>query len=119
MYKAIITDDSPESLDYCGKLLGESPDFEVIGTAENGQQLIDLLRSLTPDVVLLDTFLPDNDGIELTEYIKEEYPSVQVILITAVWDAAMERLALESGALAYISKIRLKAEQLLQLLAGQ
>ena len=59
------------------------PDFEVVGEADNGQQAIDLATQLQPDIVLMDIEMPIIDGISATQQIKNTYPDMRVLALSA------------------------------------
>jgi DNA-binding NarL/FixJ family response regulator len=63
-------------------LIGDQPDFDVVGQAENGLQALELARELVTDVVLMDVEMPGMDGIAAVHLIKEQVPGVRVIMLT-------------------------------------
>ena len=76
----LIVDDEPSIIQSLqGILIDEG--FEVI-TADGGLKALDIIKETIPDIVLLDIWMPDIDGIETLERIRELYPSMQVIMIT-------------------------------------
>lgn len=85
-------------------ILGSSPDIEVIGQAQNGQVAIDFCNKRVPDVILMDINMPVCTGLEATRVIKEQHPSVQVLVLTV--SSAEESLfeAVKSGASGYVLK---------------
>jgi signal transduction histidine kinase/CheY-like chemotaxis protein len=93
-------------------LLAAEPDLHVVGEATNGQQAIDLVRSLVPDVVLMDVSMPVMGGIAATRAIRDACPAVRVIGLSAAEDPAQEEAMRQAGAAAYLRKSQL-AEALL------
>jgi DNA-binding NarL/FixJ family response regulator len=83
-------------------LTGES-DFEVVGTASDGAEAIDLVRSLRPDVVLMDLQMPNVDGVSATRTIVGE-ELADVLVLTSYSDAERIVGALDAGALGYLLK---------------
>jgi DNA-binding NarL/FixJ family response regulator len=85
-------------------VLNEDPRINVVGEAETGEQGIDLIKSLKPDVVILDLGLPGIDGIEVTKIIKNFDDTIKIIILTSheVEDEVLA--ALSAGANAYCLK---------------
>lgn len=85
-------------------VLNEDPRIEVVGEAETGEQGVDMVKSLKPDLVVLDLGLPGMDGIEVTKAIKNFDENIKVIILTSheVEDEVLA--ALSAGANAYCLK---------------
>jgi two-component system nitrate/nitrite response regulator NarL len=64
-------------------LLMDRDDIEVVGQAVNGQEAIDLTRTLLPDLVLMDVHMPGCDGVQATKIIKAEMPLVKIVMLSA------------------------------------
>lgn len=64
-------------------VIGRTQDIKVVGEADNGEQALELVRELSPDVVLMDVGMPVMDGIEAASRIRLEYPTVNVIMLTS------------------------------------
>ncbi|HRP32282.1 MAG TPA: response regulator transcription factor [Agriterribacter sp.] len=79
-------------------------DIRIIGEADNGQQLLHLLRHLQPDVILLDIQMPVMDGITTLPEIKKLYPNIKIIMLTMHNDHSMISRLMELGANAYLTK---------------
>jgi DNA-binding NarL/FixJ family response regulator len=86
------------------ELLGVADDLEVVGTAANGAEAIELARELRPDVVLMDISMPDVDGIRATGSILEAEPGTRVVMLTAFSDRDRVVAALDAGAIGYLLK---------------
>lgn len=84
-------------------LLGEQPDFLVIGEAENGTKAVDLCRQLQPDVVLMDVHMPGGDGVEAARVLKVECKIGLIMLTISDKDSDLLR-ALRAGADGYLLK---------------
>ena len=85
-------------------LLGEDPLLKVVGTAGSVKEAIVAASSLKPQVVVMDFRLPDGNGAEATERIRQEHPEVAVLFLSAdVSDDAMMQ-AVDAGACGYVSK---------------
>ncbi|BDH62983.1 DNA-binding response regulator [Lysinibacillus sp. PLM2] len=76
-------------------------DIEVVGEAKNGLEAIELVKSLLPDVVLMDLVMPEMDGIQATKKIKEQWPDVEVLMLTSFSDKDHVLPAIEAGAAGY------------------
>ena len=67
-------------------LLGLMPGVEVVGSAADGNQALDLARKHRPDIVLMDVRMPRRDGIDATRLLLEEHDDLQVIVLTTYAD---------------------------------
>jgi len=85
-------------------LLEMEDDFQVIGTAGNGQEAYDLCLREQPDLVLMDIRMPVLDGVLGTKLIKNNWPGVRVVILTTFKDDGYIKEALKNGAEGYILK---------------
>jgi two-component system, NarL family, response regulator DegU len=85
-------------------LLKSIPDFEVVFEAANGQELVDNIPEIMPDVVIMDLKMPVMDGIKATELIRNTWPSVNVIVISMHDEDQFVTHLMELGANGYILK---------------
>ena len=85
-------------------LLESMPDIEVVGDAGTGEETIDQVASLQPDVLLLDIAMPGMNGLEAARLIREQAPQVRIIVLTMYDDEAYLRQFLEVGAAGYVSQ---------------
>ena len=104
MITLIIAEDHQALIDGIKSFLVYEKDIKVIGEANDGEMLIDLVRELQPDVVITDIRMPKCDGIQATKVIKKEFPETQVIAFS-MFDQleAIEQMK-EVGASGYIMK---------------
>lgn len=102
--KILIVEDHQMTLVGVQMLLEKNPDFEVVGTAGNGIEAIDKTTTLHPQVILMDIGLPEMDGIEATQKIKQLYPNLRVIMLTSKDNEQDVFAALGAGADAYCMK---------------
>ena len=77
---------------------------EVVGSADNGQSLVDAARKLTPDLVILDISMPVLNGIDAGRAIKQANPETKLVFLTMHTNAVYLRKAMEAGASAYVLK---------------
>lgn len=102
--RVLIVDDHPLARLGIETILSEDPAFRVVGYAADGLEAVEKARELTPDVVLMDINLPGQDGLAATRQIKEEMPSVRVVIVTVSDDAQDLFEAIRSGAQGYLLK---------------
>ena len=80
------------------------PEFELVGVVEDGRALLSAVRELKPDVVISDITMPELNGVEALEELKQVNPDVRVVFLTMHHNVAYARKALEAGALGYVLK---------------
>jgi len=91
-------------------LLEKQPDMQVVGEAANGQEAIQLVRELRPQVAVMDIVMPGVGGLEATRCIKAECPEVQILALTMHEDERYFFQAIHAGASGYIVKGAAPAE---------
>ena len=101
--KVIIADDSDFVRDGMRIILSVDEEFEVLGCAANGKEVIELGEKMTPDVFLMDIQMPEMDGIEATKYIVEHNLG-KVLILTTFDDYNLVQQALQAGAKGYLVK---------------
>ena len=101
--KVMIADDSDFVRDGMKIILDVDDDFEVLGTASNGSELIKLAENNRPDVILMDIQMPEMDGIEATRHIVERDLG-KVLILTTFDDDELVQQALKNGAKGYLIK---------------
>lgn len=79
-------------------------DIQMVAEAENGMQLMNLLRHIQPDVILLDIQMPIMDGLTALPEIKKLYPNVKVVMLSFLNDHSVISKMMEMGANSYITK---------------
>jgi DNA-binding NarL/FixJ family response regulator len=102
--KVLITDDHALFRTGVKTSLSHYPDIEFIGEAENGMQLLNLVKFLQPDVILLDIQMPIMDGIATLPEVKKILPDVKIIMLTMNDDVSMISKLMEIGANSYLTK---------------
>ncbi len=100
----LIADDHPLILAGIRRALDRSEAVEVVGEATSGSQVLAMVERRRPDVVLLDLHMPGLDGPELIEAIRERWPEIKTVVLSANEDRGSIDGALSAGASAYIVK---------------
>ncbi len=99
-----VVEDQPQILKTQLKVLQESQDIEVIGTALSGEAALELLEKRQPDVILQDLGLPRMTGIEVTREVKKRWPAVEVLIFTIFDEEEKVIDAVKAGASGYLLK---------------
>jgi DNA-binding NarL/FixJ family response regulator len=102
--RVVIADDQAAVREGLAVLLDLASDIEVVGSAANGQEALNIVELTRPDAILLDLRMPVLDGIETTRQLSEHYPDVAVVILTTYADDASILDALEAGARSYLTK---------------
>lgn len=102
--KVLITDDHALFRAGVKTSLSHYNDIEFIGEAENGMQLLNLVKFLKPDVILLDIQMPIMDGIATLPEVKKILPNARIIMLTMNDDVSMISKLMELGANSYLTK---------------
>lgn len=85
-------------------LLNSVPDFRVVGEADCGEDVLDLVHTLRPDLLVMDLSMPGAGGLEITRQVTEHAPYVRILILTRFSDRFHLRQALDAGAAAYVLK---------------
>lgn len=104
--KILIADDNREFVKLLKDFMSEQPEIEVIGTAHNGNEALEILKVNEPDVILLDIIMPHLDGLGVLEKLKEINYSkeAKIIMLTAFGHENVTQRAFDLGATFYILK---------------
>jgi NarL family two-component system response regulator LiaR len=103
--KVMLADDHQLILDGVRHALEEAGDeFEVVGEATKGSQVLPLVKRTAPDVVILDLRMPEVDGLVCLDQIKRRHPETKVIVLSVSADRSLIDNVLRRGASAYIVK---------------
>ena len=104
MIRALIVDDHEVVRNGVITYLNTIPEFEVLGEASTGEEALDLVEELAPDVVLMDLIMPGMDGVEATRRIKTISPRTKIVVLTSYHEDEHIFPALRAGATSYILK---------------
>ena len=102
--KVLIADDHVLYRAGVKTALSTKKDVKVIAEADNGMHLLNMLKMIQPDVILLDIQMPVMDGIGALPEIKKNWPHIKVIMLTMMDDHSMITKLMELGANSYLSK---------------
>ena len=101
--KVVVADDHGLMIEAVGIALARR-EFEIVGVAEAGSQVLPVVQQAEPDLVVLDLCMPGMDGLTCIRLLRERMPSVKIAVLSAVDSDEMAREALSLGACAFISK---------------
>jgi len=102
--QVLIVDNSQDTRETLSSLLNGEEDIEVIGYAGNGSEALDLAEKMQPDVVVMDSDMPEMDGIRVTEQMRERVPEAAVIIMSVQIELDYLRRAMLAGARDYLVK---------------
>lgn len=113
MIRVVIADDHHLVRQGIRALLDKADDIEVIGEAADGQDAIDLVARLSPDVLVMDISMPRLSGTQVVERLRSQQAPTRILILSMYSDEAVVRQVLRHGARGYLLKNAL-AEELLQ-----
>ena len=110
MIRVLLADDHQLFLDGLKMLLREETNIMLVGEANNGREVVELLKHQEVDIAVLDVEMPDMDGLETSSFIREHYPDTKVLVLTMYNDQSFIRKLIEVGVSGYILKNKGKEE---------
>ncbi len=104
--KVLLVEDSPIALEILKRLLEDSPEIEVVGTAADGIMAIALVERTDPDVICTDLQMPGMDGYEFTKQVMEKYPRPIMVVSNTVQPTDVDNIfsLMKLGALDFFPK---------------
>lgn len=102
--KLIIADDHEILANGMASILAKQADFEMLGTAQNGREVLDMMAINPADVIVMDLNMPELDGIETTQILKKNYPKVKVLILSMFDREGYIQSALDIGVDGYVLK---------------
>jgi signal transduction histidine kinase/CheY-like chemotaxis protein len=115
VHEVLVIDDDPDDLRLVQKMMGDTGGFHAT-LAQGGEQALEILQSLTPDVILLDLFMPSINGFDLLEIFKTEprYSRIPIIILTGADLNSDQQKQLSEFSNTFLTKGLLKEKDLLQ-----
>ncbi len=108
--KVLIVDDHPMVLEGMRSMLTQINFVDIVGTAANAYEAIELIKAAAPDIVITDINMPEISGIELTLKIKKEFPEIKVIAMSTFKERSYITQMIQNGASGYLIKSASKEE---------
>jgi DNA-binding NarL/FixJ family response regulator len=102
--KVVVADDHRLMIEAVRCVLEEADDFEVVGEATSGSQVLPVVSRTDPDVVILDLHMPGADGLKCLDWLRSRHESVKVVVLSGIDDPDTIQAALNRGASAYVGK---------------
>jgi DNA-binding NarL/FixJ family response regulator len=102
--RVLLADDHAQTMQLWRTLL--EPEFDVVGTVNDGESLVHAAERLAPDVIVSDIAMPGMSGIAAAGAILRQQPAARIIFATVHADSALLRSSLAAGAYAYVLKVR-------------
>jgi len=115
--RVLLADDHQLFREGLASVLNAQPDFEVVGEASDGLEVLVKARKLVPDLILMDIGMPGCDGVEATQQVKRELPDVVIVMLTVRDEDEKLFEAIKSGAQGYLLKT-IRSRELLSMLRG-
>lgn len=102
--RVLIFDDNPTMRDSLTLLLESSADFRICGALEDATGVVQAVKSLQPDIIIMDIDMPGINGLDAVSIVHKNYPGIPVLMLTVFDDVDKIFLSLRNGALGYLLK---------------
>jgi DNA-binding NarL/FixJ family response regulator len=104
MIRIVLADDHTIVREGLKQLLGAAGDLEVVGEAQNGHEVVERVRALDFDLLLLDMSMPGKSGIELIKQVRSERPKLRILVLSMHEEHQYAVRAIRAGAAGYLTK---------------
>jgi two-component system response regulator YesN len=104
LYKVLLVDDEDEIRGRIASMISEDIGFQIVGSASNGYDALELIEKTMPDVVLTDIRMPFIDGIELAKILRTDFPDIKVAFLSGFSEFDYARKAIELNVVSYLMK---------------
>ena len=107
--RVLIADDEPQFVELVEALLAGEEEIEVVASAQDGQEAVELARAHDPDVIVMDIWMPVIDGIEATRQIHRDNPNARILILTGSSTSADVDRSRTAGVAGFLTKDRIEA----------
>lgn len=104
MIKVLIADDQELIRESLSIVLSTHENIQIVGLAKNGYEVLEIIKTCVPDIILMDIRMPGMDGVTCVKQVKEKYPKIKIIILTTFDDDEFVYNALKYGASGYALK---------------
>jgi DNA-binding NarL/FixJ family response regulator len=111
--RVLVADDSPTALRSICRYLEYAGEFEIVGTARDGQHVLQQAERFRPDLVLADLSMPQLNGFEATMELRRSFPKMRVLIFSELSGASLREECVRSGADGFVEKSQMP-EKLMQ-----
>ena len=108
--RILLVDDSNSTREILRSYLAPQPDFAIVGSFDNARTALSQIKTLNPDLVLMDIEMPEIDGLKATRAIMQQYPDSKIIILSSHLKEIYIKQALDAGAKGYLLKTNSAAE---------
>jgi DNA-binding NarL/FixJ family response regulator len=115
--KVVLADDHQSILNSISRLLEDTPNIEMVATAENGERAIAITRSKQPDVLILDIDMPKLNGLQVSAWLKSLEMDVKIVILSIYDEPSIVHAAFKQGASGYVLKNRAASDLVKAILA--
>ena len=103
--RVFIVDDHRVVRDCMTMILQPESDIVVVGGTNSGLSAVQLIAGFSPDVVLMDIYMPDLDGIQATRRLRSQFPDLRIVIVSAYSKQELVQEALQAGASGFVAKL--------------
>jgi DNA-binding NarL/FixJ family response regulator len=103
--RVFIVDDHRVVRDCMTMILQPESDIVVVGGTNSGLSAVQLIAGFNPDVVLMDIYMPDLDGIQATRQLRSQFPDLRIVIVSAYSKQELVQEALQAGACGFVAKL--------------